>query len=171
MTAYRFIDEYKDQFGVRWLLRRLNIFPNAYYNYKTHRKAGYEEKKQSIKKQNEAIYHGHNGVDDYRIGPTWHIRCFRMYWSWISRVIKNAKRYVDFTYLFLENRGTRYNCTILDLHDRSLIASIIGRRITADLAVRTLRKAIDSQPQIKGVLVFHSDYAEEKTMPKFFFVT
>ena len=30
--AYRFIDEYKDLFGVRWLLRRMNIYPNAYYN-------------------------------------------------------------------------------------------------------------------------------------------
>ena len=67
MTAYRFIDEYKDQFGVRWLLRRLNIFPNAYYNYKKHRKAAYEEKKQYTKEQIKAIYHEHNGVDGYRM--------------------------------------------------------------------------------------------------------
>ena len=67
MTAYRFSDEYKDQFGVRWLLRRLNIFPNAYYNYKKHWKAAYEEKKQYTKEQIKAIYHEHNGVDGYRM--------------------------------------------------------------------------------------------------------
>ena len=58
---------------------------------------------------------------------------------------------VDFTYLFLENRDTRYNCTILDLHDRSMIASITDRHVSADLAVRTLSKAIESQSKIKGV--------------------
>ncbi len=72
MTAYRFIDEYKDQFGVRWLLRRLNIFPNAYYNYKKQQKAAYEEKKQRTKDQIEAIYHENKGVDGYRMmRATW----------------------------------------------------------------------------------------------------
>ena len=78
----------------------------------------------------------------------------------------NTKWCTDFTYLFLDDGSKRYNCTILDLHDRSIIASITDRNITADLAVRTLRKAINSQPEIKGVLILHSDYAEEKTMPK-----
>ena len=31
--AYRFIQKNSHLFGVRWLLRRLNICPNAYYNY------------------------------------------------------------------------------------------------------------------------------------------
>ena len=30
----------------------------------------------------------------------------------------------DFTYLFLENHEVRYNCTIIDLHDRSVVAGI-----------------------------------------------
>ncbi len=210
MTAYRFIDDYKDQFGVRWLLRRLNIFPNAYYNYKKHRKAAYEEKKQYTKEQIKAIYHEHNGVDGYRMmkaslerkGIVLSALTVHKYMNTelglmsvtrrklpeyrkgkphkvFPNVLEqdfscdeiNTKWCVDFTYLFLENRGKRYNCTILDLHDRSVIASITDRRITADLAVRTLRKAIESQSKIKGVLILHSDYAEEKTMPKFFFVT
>ena len=83
----------------------------------------------------------------------------------------NTKWCTDFTYLFLEDGSKRYNCTILDLHDRSVVASITDKKITADLAIRTLRKAIDSQPEIKGVLILHSDYAEEKTMPKFFLVS
>ncbi len=31
--AYRFLDEYKQEFGLRWLLKKLHIHPNAYYNY------------------------------------------------------------------------------------------------------------------------------------------
>jgi transposase InsO family protein len=79
----------------------------------------------------------------------------------------NTKWCVDFTYLFLEDRSTRYNCTILDLHDRSVIASITDRRITADLAVRTLRKAIESQPKIKEVLILHSDQGSQFTSREF----
>ena len=36
----------------------------------------------------------------------------------------NQKWCTDFTYLFLSDREVRYNCSILDLHDRSVIASI-----------------------------------------------
>ena len=200
MTAYRFIDEYKDQFGLRWLLRRLNIFPNAYYNYKKHRKAAYEEKKQRIKELIEDIYHEHNGVDGYRmmkaylerkgiVLSTLTVHNYMNTELGLMSVTRrkppeykkgkphkvfpnvlgqnftcdeiNTRWCVDFTYLFLEGGGVRYNCTILDLYDRSVIASITDRHITADLAVRTLRKAIDSKPRIKGVLILHSDYAEE----------
>ena len=43
--AYRFILKYSYLFGVRWLLRRLNICPNAYYNYlKRRKKRSIEEK-------------------------------------------------------------------------------------------------------------------------------
>ena len=56
----------------------------------------------------------------------------------------NQKWCTDFTYLFLTDGSKRYNCTIIDLHDRSVIASITDRNITADLAKRTLEKAIHS---------------------------
>ena len=38
LTAYRFIEHYRKLFGLNWLLKRLKIFPNAYYNYLKHRK-------------------------------------------------------------------------------------------------------------------------------------
>ena len=79
----------------------------------------------------------------------------------------NRKWCTDFTYLFLSNHAVRYNCTIIDLHDRSVVASITDCRITSDLAIRTLQKALESQPPIRDGLILHSDYAEEKTMPKF----
>ena len=49
--AYRFIDDDKALFGTRWLLHRLDIYPNAYYNDRKHRKAAYREEKQRIKNQ------------------------------------------------------------------------------------------------------------------------
>ena len=51
-----------------------------------------------------------------------------------------------------ENGEVRYNCSILDLYDRSIIASITDRHITSELAIRTLQKALDSQPMRKGEL-------------------
>ena len=50
----------------------------------------------------------------------------------------NQKWCTDFTYLFLADGSKRYNCTIIDLHDRSVIASITDKHITADLAKRTV---------------------------------
>ena len=70
----------------------------------------------------------------------------------------NQKWCTDFTYLFLTDGSKRYNCTIIDLHDRSVVASITDRNITADPAKRTLAKAINSQPGIElSKLLVHSD--------------
>ena len=79
----------------------------------------------------------------------------------------NRKWCTDFTYLFLANHDVRYNCTIIDLHDRSVIASITDRNITSDLAIRTLQKALDSQPKIKGELILHSDQGSQFTSKAF----
>ena len=43
----------------------------------------------------------------------------------------------DFTFLFLTNGSLRYNCTTIDLYDRSVVASENGKWITSDLAIRT----------------------------------
>ena len=57
----------------------------------------------------------------------------------------NRKWATDFTYLFLKGGDVRYNCTIIDLYDRSVVASLTDRRMTSDLAIRTLGKALSSQ--------------------------
>ncbi len=79
----------------------------------------------------------------------------------------NQKWCTDFTYLFLKNHDVRYNCSILDLHERSVIASITDRHITSELAIRTLQKALDSQPTIKGKLILHSDQGPQYTSKAF----
>ena len=79
----------------------------------------------------------------------------------------NRKWCTDFTYLFLANHEARYNCTIIDLHDRSVIASITDRNITSDLAILTLRKALESQSAIKEGLILHSDQGSQYTSKAF----
>lgn len=53
------------------------------------------------------------------------------------------------------------------LHDRSVIASITDRNITSDLAIRTLRKALESQPTVKDGLILHSDQGSQYTSKAF----
>ena len=79
----------------------------------------------------------------------------------------NQKWCTDFTYLFLKNGEVRYNCTIIDLYDRSVIASITDQHITSDLAIRTLKKALDSQHLSKSGLILHSDQGSQYTSKAF----
>ncbi|MBK5254365.1 MAG: hypothetical protein JJE03_07925, partial [Peptostreptococcaceae bacterium] len=53
---------------------------------------------------------------------------------------------------------------ILDLYDRSIVSYVIGKRNNNELVFKTFDKAIEKNPEAKPI--FHSDYAEEKTMPK-----
>lgn len=61
----------------------------------------------------------------------------------------------------------RYNCSIIDLDERSVVASITDRNITSDLAIRTWKKALDSQPAIKGELILHRDQGSPFTSKAF----
>lgn len=206
LEAYRFIEQYHNEFGIRWLLGRLDICPNAYYNYRKHRKADYYTLKAEVQAQIQEIYHSHNGVDGYRSmkvylkrkGYSYSNTTVHKYMNTelgLRSVVRpkkpgyehgnphkvfdnklkqnftadeiNRKWCTDFTYLFLANHEVRYNCTIIDLHDRSVIASITDRNITSDLAIRTLRKALESQPTIKDGLILHSDQGSQYTSKAF----
>jgi len=79
----------------------------------------------------------------------------------------NQKWCTDFTYLFLKNGEVRYNCSIVDLYDRSVIASETDRQITSSLAIRTLKKALESQSRINGELILHSDQGSQYTSKAF----
>lgn len=79
----------------------------------------------------------------------------------------NEKWCTDFTYLFLTDGSKHYNCFILDLHDRSVVASITDKNITADLAMRTLKKALESQKNVSPNLVLHSDQGSQYTSKDF----
>ena len=191
---------------MRWLLRRLHIVPNAYYNFLKNRKSDYYAHKQKIKEMIQEIYHEHNGVDGYRSMKVYlegkgiklsnlTVHKYMNKELKLSSIVRrkkpnyrkgkphkifdnlikqefgadsrNKKWCTDFTYLFLTDGSKRYNCTILDLYDRSVIASITDKNITADLAIRTLKKALESQPKIKEKLILHSDQGSQYTSKDF----
>jgi hypothetical protein len=66
LAEYRFIRENYHEFGVRWLLNKFNIYPNAYYNFLKNRKGNYNAQKSLIHDRIEEIYHDNNGVFGYR---------------------------------------------------------------------------------------------------------
>ena len=72
----------------------------------------------------------------------------------------------DFTYLPLSDGTMHYNCTIIDLYDRSVVATLNGASITANLAIRTLQKAVKQHKPSKG-LILHSDQGAQFTSKEF----
>lgn len=187
-------------------MRRLGICPNAYYNYRKHRKADYYAQKTKVQEQIHEIYHAHNGVDGYRTMQVYlerkgfclslptvhkymntelglksivrpkkpgyvHGKPHKVFENKLNQNFHadaiNQKWCTDFTYLFLKSGEVRYNCTIIDLHDRSVVASITDCHITSDLAIRTLQKALESQSGIKGELILHSDQGSQFTSKAF----
>ena len=183
----------------------MNIYPNAYYNYRKMRKTEYLKRKSEIMDMIKTIYHEHSGVVGYRMIKIYlerrgiHLsnltvlrymqqlglksivrpkrpeylrgKAHRVFPNLLEQDFSceeiNTKWVTDFTYLRLKNGDMRYNCTILDLHDRCVISSITDRSITAELAKRTLEKALLSQAEIKGVLILHSDQGSQYTSKEF----
>lgn len=79
---------------------------------------------------------------------------------------KNLKWCTDFTYIHSSNGKMMYNCCILDLHDRSVMASRSSTNITADLAIETLTEAIQTHKPTAG-LMLHSDQGSQYTSKAF----
>lgn len=67
----------------------------------------------------------------------------------------------------LTNGTIRYNCSIIDLYDRSVVASENSSLITSSLALRTLEKALSSAKAIPQNLVLHSDQGGQFTSAEF----
>lgn len=61
---YQFIDENKDIFGLRWLLRHFNMAPNAYYIKGN--KDEYHKHKQKLYEEIKRIYYNHNRIIGHR---------------------------------------------------------------------------------------------------------
>ena len=68
----------------------------------------------------------------------------------------------DFTYIPLSDSRMRYNCTILDLYDRSVKASVHGRNFTAELGKKALEAAISQHPNtLKSEIIYQHSYSSE----------
>ncbi len=72
----------------------------------------------------------------------------------------------DFTYLPQKDGTMRYNCTIIDLFERSAVATLNGNHITAELAVNTLAIALERHKPEKGIIL-HSDQGSQFTSKEF----
>lgn len=73
---------------------------------------------------------------------------------------------IDFTYLYLKGGKVRYNCSIIDLYDRSIVATVNGDSITAELAIKALKIALKLHKPGKG-LIIHSDQGSQFTSKDF----
>jgi len=61
----------------------------------------------------------------------------------------------DFTYMIQPNGTKYYNCTIIDLCNRDVVASLNGKHITSELAIKTLKKALGKRKPPKGIILHH----------------
>lgn len=75
---------------------------------------------------------------------------------------ENEKWCTELTYLHLADGSKRYNCSIIDLYDKSVLATMNSKRIDAELAIRTLKAALENQSVPEG-LILHSDQGSQYT--------
>lgn len=69
---------------------------------------------------------------------------------------KNQIWRTDFTYIRLGNGRMRYNCSIIVLHDRTVVSSVNSDNLNTYLAIKALETAmINEKP--KEVLILHID--------------
>lgn len=63
--AYQFIEENRKQFGARRLLKRMQIYPNAYYNYLKNKKWKNNQNRVRIQKEITRFSHEYDGISEY----------------------------------------------------------------------------------------------------------
>ena len=193
--VYRFIDENREYFGLRWLCRHFGISLNCYYNYLEDKKDDYHTQREAIYERIKYIYYNNNRTVGHRAMRIFLTRygihlskttihkymnkdlnlaavimrkkpgykaCkkHRIFDNLLKQNFtvneKNKVWCTDFTYMRQSNGRFRYNCTIIDLYDRAVIASVNGDNINTELAIAALTKAIDTQKHPKD-LILHSD--------------
>ena len=191
--VYRFIDKYKEQFGLRWLSRQFKISLNCYYNYLKDNKRDYYEQRKLINERIKYIYYRSMRIFLQRYGIHLSTTTIHKYMNKdlnLTAIImrkkpdyKNCKKHkvfdnllkqnftvneknkiwcTDFTYMRQPNGKFRYNCTIMDLYDSSVIASMNSDYINTELAIDTLTEALKKEKPNNGIIL-HSDQGVQYT--------
>lgn len=70
------------------------------------------------------------------------------------------------SHIYFGNKCKRYNCSIIDLYDRRVVASVNGRRINTELAIETVKKALKRSNGETG-MILHSDRGSQFTSKQF----
>ena len=184
----------------------MDICPNAYYNYRKHRKNARNKTKASILKQIKKIYDESGGKPGYRMMKSLldnkgvHLSATTVH-KYMNKELglksvtrkakrrycngpepyglfenllnqdfradrRNAKWCVDFTYLSFGKNNRRYNCTIIDLYDRRVVASVNSNRINSQLAMDALEEAIRNTGGETG-MILHSDRGSQFASKEF----
>ncbi len=171
------------------LLRRIGICPNAYYQYLKHAKSEYHQTKQRVCARIKQIYHELGGIVGHRSMKVFLAReniflsktTVHKYMNQDLKLhcvcrkrrsgYKKGHAHKIFPNLlqqkFLINGSIRFNCTIIDLYDCSVVASENGKYITSELAIRTLNKAIHASKCDSTQLILHSDQGSQFTSLEF----
>ena len=199
--VYRFIDNNKEEYGLRWLCNRLNISTNAYYNYLKDNKKDYRKRKELILNTIKHIYFDNNRIIGHRamviflkrrgitLSKTTVHKYMNKELNLHSIVLRKKPRYVqgqknkifpnllnqkfdvdkkkkiwctDFTYIRMGNGKMRYNCSIIDLHERIVVSSVNSKYINTDLALEALELALLTEKPAEG-LILHSDQGTQFT--------
>ncbi len=79
---------------------------------------------------------------------------------------RGKKWCIDFTYTHFNGGKKRYNCSIIDLYNREVVASVNGSRINAELAKSTVNAAIKRCGKCENLLL-HSDRGSQFTSRSF----
>ena len=78
----------------------------------------------------------------------------------------NAFWCTDITYIWTYDEGFVYLTSVMDLYSRKIISWVLTKDMKAESVVEAINIA-KARRNIEKPLVIHSDYAEEKTIPKF----
>ena len=174
--VYRFIDDNKNQFGLRWLCKQFGISPNCYYNYKKDAKRKYHKRLVRIFELIKYVYYNNNRVIGYRamrifIKRYGYILSNTTMHKYMNKMLglcavimhskpgykagkkhkifdnllnqnfdvdcKNKVWCTDFTYMRQPNGKFRYNCSIIDLFDRSAVASVNSDYIKINYLIKS----------------------------------
>lgn len=73
---------------------------------------------------------------------------------------KNKIWLVDFTYIFTKDHKVVYNCSIIDVYDRFIVATLNSTRIDTKLAINALKMAL-ARNKISGYIILHSDQGSQ----------
>ena len=79
----------------------------------------------------------------------------------------NAVWCTDITYIWT-NAGFVYLTSIMDLYSRKIIAWTLTETLHVACVIDTINKAKNNREMFNPIII-HSDYTEEKTMPKFYY--
>lgn len=96
--------------------------------------------------------------------------CYKRFKNHLNREFHaespNKKWCTDFTYIFMEDGSKRYNCSIIDLYDKFIVATKNSHHLDAALAIETLELALERTGYPKELLL-HSDQGTPYTSMAF----